>query len=155
MCFCPLAQQYLQPYPAGNSILKAQQHLSLDVYSSSQAHDWPVVPEQNGDLPEGNKNSSQCFISEVRFLFPGPGPGEGRLLSFQEMLQWKLEMLHFFQLEHVFFKNIILSPTHTNFRIRPKPSYCPLFLLGKYYIYSRCRSASLQTSDCFRKTNLL
>lgn len=29
-------------------------------------------------LPEGNKNSTQCFISEVSSLFPGPGPRPGR-----------------------------------------------------------------------------
>lgn len=72
-----------------------------------------VIPEQNGDLPEGNKNSSRCFISEVSFLFPGLGPGEGRLLSFQEMLQWKLEMLHFFFNLSMCFSKISSFPPHT------------------------------------------
>lgn len=97
----------------------------------------------------------------------GQGPRRGggcwakaALLSFQEMLRAAVkarDVAFFFQFKHVFFKNIILPHPHptTNFRIRSKPSYCPLFLLGKYYIYSRCRSESLQTSDGFRKTNLL
>lgn len=103
----------------------------------------------------------QLFIIEGQSPRRGGCWAKAALLSFQEMFRAAVkarDVAFFFFNSSMCFSKISSFPTPhptTNFRIRPKPSYCPLFLLGKYYIYSRCRSGSLQTSNCFRKTNLL